>query len=152
VAPGSGDFLEKEHGDGISLFARAAAGDPNSQRAVRAVHAHEAGNDLLREEFKNLGIAEEAGDIDEQVLGEKLDLSRVLLKSLEIMAAVGDGGYRHAPLDAALQRAEPVGGEVVWGLSAQKSDDIGKSVLGFLASGGSLACTIEVHLPAVFGE
>src|SRR6185312_13763044 len=121
VAPGSGDFLEKEHGDGISLLARAAAGDPYSERAVRALHAHEAGNDLLSEEFEDLGIAEETGDIDEQVLGEKIELVGVLPKHLEITAEVDDASDRHAPLDTALQCAGLIEREVVRGLRAQKS-------------------------------
>ena len=58
------DLLEEEHGDGIGLFARAAAGNPDPQRAAWRLLAHEIGNDFLRQQIKGLRVAEKAGDVD----------------------------------------------------------------------------------------
>ena len=52
-------------------------GDPDPERPVRRVPAHQIGNDLLRQQLEGLGVAEEAGDVDQQVLGEELELAGV---------------------------------------------------------------------------
>src|SRR6185437_13489616 len=111
------------------------------------------GDDLLRQEFEDLPVAEEARDIDKQVLAEKLYLAGVLLKHLEIAVAVGNSGHRHAPLDAALQRTWLVEREVMRCLRAQKLDDRGKSALRLGAvRNGRAGRGLQVHLTAVSGE
>ena len=93
--------------------------------------AHQVGNDLLRQEIEHLRVAEEAGDVDEQVLGEKVELAGVAAQHVEIAVhVVGlDRRHRHAPLDAALQRAGLVEREIMRGLGAQQIDDLGQPIL-----------------------
>ena len=67
------DLLAKEHGKGIGFLARAASRDPDAQRLIGRVVADKAGHDLLRQEIEHIRIAEEAGDVDEQILGEKIE-------------------------------------------------------------------------------
>ena len=69
------DLLEKEHGERIGLLAGAAAGNPDAQRPVQGVPVDEIGYHLLRQEFEGTRVAEEAGDVDQQVLGEELELT-----------------------------------------------------------------------------
>jgi hypothetical protein len=125
------DLLAKEHGEGIGLLARAAAGDPDSQGTIERLAEHEIGNDLVSEERENLRIAEKARDIDEQVLGEEVELVRVVAQKLEIaIHVVGvDRRHRHPSFDAALQRAGLVEREIMGGLRAQKIDDLAQPVL-----------------------
>ena len=91
----------------------------------------QVGNDLLRQEIEHLRIAEEAGDIDEQVLGKQVELACVAPQQFEIpIHVIGlDRRHRHAPLDPALQRARLVEREIVGGLRAQKIDDLGQPIL-----------------------
>jgi hypothetical protein len=93
--------------------------------------ADQVGNDLLRQEIEHLRIAEEAGDVDQQVLGKQVELAWVAAQHFEIaIHVVGlDRRHRHAPLDPALQRARLVKREIMRGLRAQKIDDLGQPIL-----------------------
>ena len=66
------------------------------------VPTHQIGNDLLRQQLEGLRVAEKAGDVDQQILGKELELSRVLPQHIEISATVLDSGHRHPPLDPPL--------------------------------------------------
>jgi len=37
--------------------------------------ADQIGNDLLRQQLEGLGVAEEAGDVDQQILGEQIEFA-----------------------------------------------------------------------------
>ena len=47
------DLFAKKHGEGIGLLAGTATGDPNSERPIQRVVAHEVGNDALGQKFEN---------------------------------------------------------------------------------------------------
>ena len=98
---------------------------------IGRVAADQVGNDLLRQKIEHLRIAEEAGDIDEQVLGKKVEFACVAAQHFEIpIHVIGlDRRHRHAALDPALQRARLVKPEIMGRLRAQKIDDLGQPVL-----------------------
>ena len=54
------------------------------------VPAHEIGNDLLRQQFEGLRVAEKAGDVDQQILGEKIEFSRILAAAYRDIGPVVD--------------------------------------------------------------
>ena len=139
------DLLEKQHGEGIGLLAGAAAGNPDPQRPIRRMPADEIGDHLLRQQLEGLRVAEEAGDVDQQILGEELELSRILPQQVEIPATVVDAGQRHAPLDPAQQCARLIERKIVRGLSAQKIEDFGQLIRRMILRRQSLP-------PGVFGE
>ena len=70
VALRDADLLAKQHGEGIGLLAGTAAGDPDSQRSIQIMIAHEVGNDALLEKIENRRVAKEPRDVDQQVAGE----------------------------------------------------------------------------------
>ena len=119
------DLLAKQHRDGIGFFACAATRDPNAQGMFDGVGADKVGHDFLGEKVEHFGIAKEARDVDEQVLGEQLPLALLLAQQGEIACRVcgGEAGQRYAPLDAAPKRARLVQREVVAGFGAQETDD-----------------------------
>src|SRR6185437_14128355 len=90
--------------------------------------ADQVRNDLLYQEVEHLRITEEAGDIDEQILGKNVELPCVTPENLEIAIRVVDldRRHRHAPLDPALQRPRFVEPEVMTGPCAQKINDLGQ--------------------------
>lgn len=63
-------LFKDEHGDGIGFLAEAAPGDPDPQRVIEGVIAHESGDGLRGEMVEHLPVAEEAGDVDQQILGQ----------------------------------------------------------------------------------
>ena len=67
--------------------------------------AHEFRNDGLREEIEHLSITEEAGDVDQQILGEQIEFACVAAQYFEISIRGCDRRRRHASLDPTLQRA-----------------------------------------------
>ena len=88
--------------------------------SIGRLAADQFGNDLLRQEVENLRIAEETGDVDEQVLGEQVELVCVAPQHREIpIHVIGlDRCHRHAPLDPALQRTRLVQREIMGGFRA----------------------------------
>ncbi len=129
MAAGAHHFLAKQHGQGIGLFARAAPGDPYAQRHVGRVPGNHVRNGLFGEEVEDLGVAEEAGHIDQQVVGQQGQFLRVAAQRVEIKRHVAgvDAGHGHAALGAALQGAGLVKAEIVGGAAAQQVDDAGES-------------------------
>ncbi len=92
-----------------------------------------------------LEFAEEAGDVDQQVLGEKLELTWILPQPVEIPTTVIGTGQRHAPLDPPQQCAWLVKREIVRGLGMQKIDNLSQPIWGMTVRRQSLP-------PTVFGE
>ena len=92
---------------------------------------HQLGNDLLRQQVEHLRVAEEAGDVDEQVRGQKITLADVAAQQIDVAGRVGGGDPRHAhaPFDPALQRTGLVEREIMPRLRAQKIDDCGQARL-----------------------
>ena len=69
--------------------------------------------DLFRQQLESLGVAEEAGDVDQQILGEELELAGILPQSAEVPARIDNRGHRHPPLDPPPQRTRLVEREIV---------------------------------------
>ena len=110
------------------------------------------GNHLVRQQVEGLRVAKEAGDVDQQVLGEELELARILPQHVEITATVVDSGQRHAPLDPAQQCARLVERETVRGLRAQKFDNLGQPIRRVIVAFRTLPLPVEDHLPTVLGK
>ena len=117
------------HGERIGLFAGTATGDPDSERPVRRVVAHEVGNDALGQKFEDCGVTKKARDIDQQIPGELIALVGVLTQEIEILGGGLDRRQRHPPLDAPLERAVLVEREVMNRHRAQDSDNVRQEVL-----------------------
>jgi hypothetical protein len=89
--------------------------------------ANKVGDDRLGQQTENRRIAEEAGDVDQQILGQQIEFVRVRAQHREI-AVDAVGLYmcqRHATLDPALERAGFVEAEIMHRPGAQKLDDDG---------------------------
>ena len=69
---------------------------------------------------KCLRVAEEAGDIDQQLLEQQMDFRRMLLEIARIDFQILDVVLRHAPLDAAAYGAFLVQREIVSGAGTQQ--------------------------------
>ena len=101
---------------------------------------------------KALEFAEEAGDVDQQVLGEELELTWILPQPVEIPTTVIGTGQRHAPLDPPQQCARLVKREIVRGFRAQKIDDLGEEIQGMIVRHRAFTRTVEHQLPTVVGK
>ena len=81
-------LLGQQHGQAVGLLARRAARDPDPDLRSRPGVLHEGGDDLLLQNLPGLGLAEELGHADEQVLLQKANLFGMLLQKPGI---VGEG-------------------------------------------------------------
>ena len=80
------DLLAKQHGEGIGLFAGTATGDPDPQRSIQIMIAHEVGNDALLQEIEYRRVAKETRDVDQQVAGELIAFVGVAKQEIQIFA------------------------------------------------------------------
>ncbi len=124
-----GKFLQQQDRQRIGLLARRTAGHPHPHGTVRRP-LDQAGNDLARQRFHRLGIAEEGGDADQQILEQQLGLFRAAPQAPQVILMAADVVEAHAPFDPADQRALLVEAEVVAGARPQKTDDLQHLLMG----------------------
>ncbi len=92
--------------------------------------ADDGGDHLRLHPREHLRVAEEAGDVDQQVVGQAVHLLRVAAQQRQEAGQVGSAGQLHAAFDAPVQRARLVRGEVVPGRRPQQLDDGPEDVPG----------------------
>ena len=107
--------LADENGHRVDFFAGGAAGVPNAHRFVGVPIREESRNDFLPQNLEGLGITEEAGHADEDVLAEGFRLLRVFPQQRDVFAESPGFVHRHAALDAAQDGVRFVGAEIVAG-------------------------------------
>ena len=88
ITLGRGDLLTQQNGERVSLLARAAARDPDAQGLVGGMGAHQLGDRGLSKIVEDFGVTEKARDVDQQVLCQKLQFSRVRLQRCQIPSQV----------------------------------------------------------------
>ena len=117
------EALEQRDRDGVRLFARGTAGDPDADRVVAGLVREDLRKDLLRERAKGVGLAEETGDVDQEVLIQRLHLAGVLLQVAEVGVDPRDLVQHHAALQAPLDRRQLVVAKIDPAGGAQQRED-----------------------------
>ena len=116
--------LLQEDGDGIGLLSGGAAGRPDAHHGAGGLVVEEPGNDLFLKHLAGFRIAEEIGHADQQVAKQRLHLRRRLLQIPDITVDRVDLVDRHAPFDAAVDRARLVLRKVMTGLGPQQDENL----------------------------
>ena len=111
--PGCLERLGKQHRDRIGFLAAGAAGHPHPQVLVGRAGLDERDDCAGAQDLEQLGIAEKAGDVDEQVAQQRLAFVGAGAQPGEVGAAGGDAQHMHPPLDPAHQRRALVTREIV---------------------------------------
>ena len=94
--------LDEANRERVDLFAARAAGNPHAERHVRASSSDQAREDLAPERLPHPWVAEEARDVNEHLLGERVDLRRLRGDEVGVITQA-----RRAPKDAATLDASP---------------------------------------------
>src|SRR5689334_395805 len=89
-----------------------------------AAVADDLGEDFCAEEVVGIGLAEKAGDVDEDVLVEGVDLLRVLLEETDVVLDAGRLVQHHPALEAAAEGGLLVVGEIDARTAAQQGEDL----------------------------
>ena len=81
--------LMEEDGQAVGLLARGAATDPDPHLLTRRGLIEDGGNDLVPQHLEGLGVTEEAGDADQQVLVEQVELVGIVGQAPGVVLDVG---------------------------------------------------------------
>jgi hypothetical protein len=76
------------------------------------VFGQHRGDDLVAQVVPRLGVAEEARDVDQDGVEQRVELVRVQLQVVDVVAVVGDRHLAHPVRDAPHQARALVPGEV----------------------------------------
>ena len=99
---GVAERLDEANRDRVDLFAARAAGNPHTERHVRASSGDQAGEDLAPERLPDCRVAEEARDVNEHFFGKRVDLRWLGGDEVGVGSQAG-----RAPKDAATLDAPP---------------------------------------------
>ncbi|MGC4120345.1 MAG: hypothetical protein QM765_38340 [Myxococcales bacterium] len=124
--------LAEDHGQRVGLLAGGAARDPGAQHAAGGAAGEQRRQHLPLQVLPGRRVAEEAGDADEQLLEQQVDLAGVVAQEAHVVGDGVDLVQAHAPLDAAVEGALLVEREVVAGLRAQQDEDLLQGALRLL--------------------
>ena len=117
-------LLQHQHRVGVGLVTHGAGRDPDADLTVLGPGlGDDRRDDRGGEVLPDLGIAEEGGDPDQQVVVEGAELDLVGLHEPRVDRDVGGPGQLHPPLDAPPDGADLVGVEVEPVRVAQRGDD-----------------------------
>src|SRR5579864_3720396 len=86
--------------------------------------AEDLGIDDVVQTDEHVGIAEEAGDVDEDVAIEGLNLLRIVMKQLHVLAEIGDVVDGHAAEEAATDGGDLVVDEVDLAETLEQAEDV----------------------------
>src|SRR5439155_9471677 len=112
LEPRLAERLGQQHRDRVRLLARGAARGPDAKRRLVLAFVEQARDDLVRDDLPGLGVAEEAGDVDQDRVEELGELLAVLAEVVAIRLPVGCADRLHPLLEPAHQRRAPVAGVV----------------------------------------
>ena len=144
-APAPG-LLQHQHRDGVGLFARGAANRPHTYSIGGRLALEDLGDDVGLEPLKDLGIAEEAGDRNKQIICQGTCFLRLVAQQVQVLCRVLDVIQLHAPGDAPQDSRSLVAAEVTAGARLQDGQDLGKDqALGLIRLRRVFACN---HLAA----
>ena len=106
------EVLEQHDGHRVDLLAGRASGNPDADRLAPGLvcqHLHQV---FVLERLERIRLAEEPGDVDEDVLVERLQFRRISLEVLEVLLEALQFAQDHAAEDPPLDRRVLVEGEV----------------------------------------
>lgn len=124
--------LEQADGDRVGLLARRAPRHPDADRAAvdLPLARHQRPERALLEGRERLRVAEERGDVDQHVLGERPGLGRVLAERGQVLRKPARPAQGHAPLDPPQDRGALVAGEVEPRALAHEPEHIREALRG----------------------
>ena len=126
VFAGGFGFFDEEHGKGIGFFAAGAGGDPGADGGVVFGGGDEGIDHSGAKGVPRVGIAEEAGDVDHEVIAEGGDFGGGLAEVAGVVAHGVELVEAHAAFDAADDGRFFVAAEIVMGAGAEDGEHFGQ--------------------------
>src|SRR5687768_13285398 len=104
--------LDHRHGQRIRFLAGRASRDPDAERFVRRLPFYQFREDAGLERLEHLGVTKERGDVDEQVVIQRVYFGLVVAQPVEVVGGGPDAVQRHAAHDAPSDGRVAVRGEI----------------------------------------
>lgn len=133
--------LEQEDGQGVRLFARGAPGNPDPHRPV-GLPVRQHPDQFRLKGREGLGVAEKAGDVDQQIPEQRLGLLRVVPQIAGIIAQAIELMDGEPPLDAAADGVLLIAGKIVPRNAMNRHQHLLQVAIE------ALLLTLPPHLPA----
>ena len=111
-------MLAHQHGDRKDFLACGTARHPDPHRVACAPPLEQSRNDQLRQLVEGVGVAEEVGDVDQQVMEERADFVGILFEALKIGVQRRQLHHLHAAVNTPHEGARLVAFEIVADLAA----------------------------------
>ena len=108
-----GHALTQKDGNGIDFLTGRAAGHPNADRLAGCLGRDQCRKRGALESFERIGIAEELGHANEQLMEQGLELTAIRLEALDVAGDIVNMQHLHAALDAPDQGVLLVSAEIV---------------------------------------
>jgi hypothetical protein len=134
--------LQQGDGHRVGLLAGGAARDPYPHRHAGGAILQHLRKGLGGQELEGIGVPEEGGHVDEEILVEAFPLRRVLLEPPEVLREALHPQQRHAAPHAAQEGGLLVRLEVDTGVLVQEREDSPEGVVVLAVPGG---CGVAVH-------
>ena len=109
---GEAHQLGQHDREGVGLFTGRAARAPHAQRLAHRLPRQQCRQYLQAEVLPGLGVAEEAGDVDQDRVEQRRELVALQLEAVEVVDVARDPDLGHPPVDAPHQAGALVTGEV----------------------------------------
>ena len=124
-------LFEQQHGEGVSLLAGGAAGDPDAQGRVGILRLDERGDDFRLQSLEGVRVAEEPGHADQQIAGELLDLLGMFAQVGEVFRDVVEVAQSHAPFEPPREHFLAIAAKIELRAGTQESQQLVQMVRGF---------------------
>lgn len=122
-------LLQQQNGQAIRLLAGGAGGRPHPDRLISAGGIEQQRDHLAGERGEGGGVAEKAGDRNQQVVEQRAELVGPVAQIGEIILHARGLRHLHAPGDAAQQRGALVAGKILAEPRAQLRENAPQGVL-----------------------
>src|SRR4029453_16284113 len=121
-------LLDEEHGDGVCLLPRCAAGYPHAERCMDILACNQWTKHLLLQNPPCLGVAEEARDADQKIVAQRRGLRGVMRQESHVVGQALDVLQAHAGAAGTPGGASLVAAEVELRPIAQDRQDVVQTI------------------------
>ncbi len=128
--------FEHDHGERVGFLTRRAPGYPGAEWPVAGVLADDAWDHVLLERLERVGLAEEAGHVDQNVAVERQDLVGIFPQEAHVVLDAGQLVQQDAALQPTFDRRQLVLAEIDAGGGAQQRKDALEVLVADVFGGG----------------
>ena len=145
-------LLDHQHAQRVGLFAAGARRYPDAEFGVDVGRTHHRRDDLALQRSPCVGVAEEGGHADQQVLAQGGHFACRVAQQFVVVGDARDAGQAHAPAHAPQQHRLLVAAKVLTGAHAQQRDQVRQRVVVRRRQRVARAAVMKTRVPGIFEQ